>query len=100
MVSPILREFLIEQHNKYVSLRQSSEWGMRALQGTFTRLKARLTSNSVTRNYIIHSIILLHNFRTIRVGLNQIATVFNRHYEAYINIDGYDRIARYYDYDI
>lgn len=98
-LSPILREQLLELHNKYVSLRQSSEWGMRALQGTFTRLKARLTSNSETRHFILHSIVLLHNFRTLRVGLNQIATVFNRHYEAYINVEGYDRIARYYDND-
>jgi hypothetical protein len=92
-----LRRIYIEIHNRYVSLRQSSEWGMRALQGTFTRLKSRLTSNLLTRHYIIHSIILLHNFRTAKVGLNQIATVFNKYYEPYINLDPYDRIARYYD---
>jgi hypothetical protein len=32
----------------------------------------------------------------VHVGLNQIATVFNPHYEQYINLDGYDRIARYF----
>ena len=35
-LSPILRAQIINLHNKYVSLRQSSEWGMRALRGTFT----------------------------------------------------------------
>lgn len=30
------------------------------------------------------------------MGLNQIATVFNPEYEQYINLDGYDRIARYF----
>jgi hypothetical protein len=70
---------------------------MRALQGTFSRLKSRLTSNSRIRHAVINSILLLHNFRTSRVGLNQIAVVFNPHYEAAININGYDRIARYYD---
>ena len=29
-------------------------------------------------------------------GLNQIATVFNPHYDQYVNVDGYDRIARYF----
>ena len=52
-----------------------------------------------TRYNIIYSIILLHNLRTERVGLNQIATVFNPHYDQFINIEGYDRIARYYDYE-
>ena len=47
------------------------------------------------RFYLILSIILLHNFRTEYLGLNQIATVFNMYY-ININIDGYERIARYY----
>ena len=45
---------------------------------------------------IIFAIALLHNFRTKYVGLNQIATVFNPHYEQYINFAGYDKIRRYY----
>jgi hypothetical protein len=92
-----LRNWVYTLHNIYVSLRQASEWGMRALQGSFSRLKSRLTSNTEIRGEIILSIILLHNFRTSLVGLNQIATVFNEHYEQYINIEGYDRIARYYE---
>ena len=40
---------------------------------------------------------LRQNFRTHYVGLNQISTVFNPLYEQYVNIDNYDRIARYYD---
>jgi hypothetical protein len=78
------------------SMRQCSEWGMRALQGTFSRLKARLGSNKKKRGKIIHSIILLHNFRTYYVGLNQIATVFNPHYEQYVNLENYDRIRNYF----
>jgi hypothetical protein len=79
-----------------VSLRQSSEWGMRALQGTFARLKSRLTSDKVKRGEIVLSIALLHNYRTELIGLNQISTVFNPEYEEYISLDGYDRIARYF----
>jgi hypothetical protein len=70
---------------------------MRALQGSFTRLKSRLPSNKTKRKEIIFTICLLHNFRTHVVGLNQIATVFNPEYEAFINMENYDRIARYYE---
>ena len=48
----------------YRSLCQSSEWGMRALQGIFTRLKSLLTSKNLKRKYTIGIILLLHNFRT------------------------------------
>ena len=37
----------------YLSLRQSSEWGMRALQGTFTILKSRFTINKLKRKYVV-----------------------------------------------
>ena len=96
-LSPIVKDLLIERSNIYVSLRQSSEWGMRSLQGSFSRLKSRLSSNKPWRHSVILCIVLLHNFRTEYVGLNQIATVFNPHYEQSINIYGYDRIARYYN---
>ena len=60
-------------------------------------LKYRLPSDELKRKFIIGSIVLLHNFRTHYVGLNQIATVFNLLYEEYLNIENYDRIARFYD---
>ena len=60
------RDRFIRKSSVHVSLRQASEWGMRALQGSFSRLKARLS--------LILSILLLHNFRTQYMGLNQIAT--------------------------
>jgi len=69
---------------------------MRALQGTFCRLKSRLMSDVDVRHDTILSCILLHNFRTHEVGLNQIAIVFNPEYEQFINIEGYDRISNYF----
>ena len=87
-----MRQMLLQRHNMYVSL-----WGMRALQGTFNRLKYRLPSDKLKRKYIIGSIVLPHNFRTHNVGSNQIATIFKPLYDQYINIDNYDRISRYYD---
>ena len=95
-LAPLLRRQLLDRANIYTSLRQVSEWGMRALQGTLARLTTRLTSDSKKRHDLIVSIVLLHNLRTDLMGVNQIATVFNPEYEQYINIDGYDRIARYF----
>lgn len=95
-LAPQLRDTLLALHAVYISLRQASEWGMKALQGSFSRLKSRLPSHRHTRRSIIYSCVLLHNFRTQHSGLNQIATVFNVHYENYVNIEGYDKIARYF----
>ena len=38
----------------------------------------------------------MHNFRTEKVGRNQIAEVSDPEYESVINIHGYDHIRRYY----
>ena len=95
-LAPNLVNLLSEKHNKAISLRQSSEWGMRALQGSFSRLQSSLTSNKRKRHEILSAIVLLHNFRTEYVGLNQIATVFNPFYKQCVYLDGYDRIARYF----
>ena len=80
----------------FTSLRQAAEWGMRALQGLLSRLKARLGSNKKKRGIVLLSIVLLHNLRTHYVGLNQIATVFNPEYEQYSNLENYDRIRNYF----
>ncbi len=93
---PTMREYMLRVSNVYVSLRQSSEWGMRALQASFPRFKKRLPSDAKQRRLVIQSIILTHNFRTCIVGRNQINTVFDPEYERYINLEGYDRIGQYY----
>ena len=84
-LAPNLRPYLIHLSNVYVSLRQASEWGMRGLQGTFPRCKKRLPGNQFKRKLVIQSIVLVHNFRTETVGLNQIKTVFDPEYENYIS---------------
>jgi hypothetical protein len=66
----IVRELLLVRIRRYIiSLRQSAEWGMRVLQGTFTRLKSRLTSNNRMRKLVIETEVLLSNFCTAHVGL-------------------------------
>ena len=66
-----LRTYLLKISNVYVSLRQASKWGMRGLQGTFPRFKKRLPGNLVKQKLVIQSIVLVHNFKTEIVGLNQ-----------------------------
>jgi hypothetical protein len=69
---------------------------MRGMQGSFPRCKKRLPSDSRKRRIVLESIVLIHNFRTELVGSNQIKTVFDPEYERVINLEGYDRISKYY----
>ena len=88
------RREVLQRHNIYVSLSQSSEWGMRSLHGTFTRNKRRMTSIKRKRILILSVVVLLHNFCTEVVGWNQLVTVFNVEYESFVNIRNYDRISQ------
>ncbi|CAD6939796.1 unnamed protein product [Tilletia laevis] len=56
--------------------RQAAEWGMRALQGAFGRLDLRLPTHKRKRALLLTTIFSLHNFRTRKVGLNQIKEVY------------------------
>ena len=56
---------------------QAAEWGMRALQGSFPRLKCRMVyEERGERQLILESIVLLYNWRANTVGINQIRTTF------------------------
>jgi hypothetical protein len=65
------------------SLRQSAEWGMRAVQGSFPRLKDRLlfSENMADHKVFLHLILMLLNFRTRKLGLNQLASTFYRTFD-------------------
>jgi hypothetical protein len=91
-----LQPYLLCLSNVYLSLQQASEWGMRGLQGSFPCCKRRLPGNPVKHKLVITSIVLIHNFRTELVGLNQIKIVFDPQYEMYISLMGYDRIRMCY----
>ena len=94
----------LRQHKYVLSIRQAAEWGMRALQGSFGRLRTPLPSNDAHRARIISVCIHLHNLRTVRIGINQIKTVFNRAWadpdgQVYGGCSGGDRISRFYNID-
>ena len=97
LLAPNVRSAAIGLHNVYTSLRQASEWGMRAIQGSFPRLKCRLPGDSKKRHDLLLTVTLLYNFRISRYGANQINTVFRDDYEQYINVHGYSNIAMFFD---
>ena len=59
------------------AMRQSAEWGMRALQSSFPRLKDRITYEETgERKIILKMMVLLFNLRSRRVGINQILNTY------------------------
>ena len=60
-----------------LSVRQSAEWGMRALQGSMPRLKSRWKFEENDERLVsLAMIALLHNYRTDNLPANQIRNVF------------------------
>jgi hypothetical protein len=69
-----------ERNKQATSLRQSAEWGMGALQGTFQRLRVSMKYEEFQeRRFILETTVLLYNWRVNTVGLNQIRSVFMPH---------------------
>ena len=61
-------------------VRQSAEWGMRGLQGSFPRMKERFFYEECgERKIVLTSVTLLYNFRAVKVGMNQIQSTFMPH---------------------
>ena len=61
------------------SLRQAAEWGMRALQSAFPRLKDTIryeVDGGTERKIMLKLVVLLYNFRVEHVGLNQIRNTY------------------------
>ncbi|TFY80401.1 hypothetical protein EWM64_g3612 [Hericium alpestre] len=75
----------IEERNLFnrelLSYRQTAEWGMRALQGSFGRLRVPLEiRHSERRANLLETCVRLHNLHTNRVGINQIQAVYCQHW--------------------
>ena len=61
-----------------LSYRQTAEWGMRCLQGSFGRLRIPLDiGDDAGRAHLLEICMRLHNLRAERVGHNQIRTVYS-----------------------
>lgn len=79
----------IQHQISLVSVRQSAEWGMRALQGAFPRLKTVLPANGKRRLVTLHLATRLHNLRTRLVGHNHITTTWMPELLKDATINGY-----------
>jgi len=64
-------------------LRQCAEWGMRAIQGSFPRLKDKLlfSESLENRKVFLNLITMLLNFRTRRIGFNQLMSTYYPRFE-------------------
>ncbi|KAF8519072.1 hypothetical protein JB92DRAFT_2828572 [Gautieria morchelliformis] len=59
-----------------LSYRQMAEWGMRALQGGFGRLRVPLTVHPKRRLLLLHVVVRTYNVHIRCIGLNQIWAVY------------------------
>jgi hypothetical protein len=58
-------------------MRQSVEWGMRAIQSSFPLLKDRFVNEeNGERKLMLRMMILLYNLRARKVGINQIRNTY------------------------
>jgi len=81
---PIIKDATFEEscrakrlNDQATSLRQLSEHGMRMIQGQFPRLKDHMQYEETgERKIIMHLMILLYNYQTAKVGINQILNTF------------------------
>ena len=71
-----------------MSVRQSAEWGMRALQGSMPRLKARWHYEERDERFIgPHVMMFLHNYKANNMDLNQICSVHWNPYQQALQND-------------
>jgi len=71
------RKYVLRLSRAILSYRQTAEWGMRELQGSFGRLRIPLGIEDMEKRAdLIESCFRLHNLRTRLVGINQIRNVY------------------------
>lgn len=74
---PQERDQRLAYDRELLSYRQTAEWGMRAVQGVFGRLRIPLEANDDEgRANLLETCMRLANVRTKRVGINQIRNVY------------------------
>ena len=79
----------IRINNEATSMRQSAEWGMRAFQSSFPRIKDRIffeRGRQTERRLILKLLVRLFNYRAREVGINQILNTYMPHLKIEGNI--------------
>ena len=73
----VQRRYVLELSRSILSYRQTAEWGMRELQGSFGRLRIPLGIEDMDKRAdLIETCFRLHNLRTRLIGINQIKNVY------------------------
>jgi hypothetical protein len=68
---------LLAFNRQLLSYRQTAEWGNRALQGCFGRLRVPLEIGHQNRcGEFLENVVRQHNLHTRRIGINQICNVY------------------------
>lgn len=74
---PIEQQEALQLNRQLLSYRQTAEWGMRTLQGSFGRLRVPLpVGNDALRKQLLETCVRLSNVRARCVGINQIRNVY------------------------
>ena len=76
-----LNRMLRHIRKQATAMRQSAEWGMRAFQSSFSRVKDRIQWEVFgKRRNMLKMMILLFHFHTDMVGINQILNFYKEHW--------------------
>lgn len=74
---PLARDALLRFNRQLLSYRQTAEWGMRTIQGSFGRLRVPLPiASDKSRRRLLENCCRLTNLRARRVGISQIRSVY------------------------
>lgn len=74
---PVEQALALRVNRQLLSYRQTAEWGMRTLQGSFGRLRVPLPIKSEeSRRELLEICVRLNNLRARCVGINQIRNVY------------------------
>jgi DDE superfamily endonuclease len=69
--------YRVEVNKEATSMRQSAEWGVQALQGSFPRLTDHFIYEEKGEwRLIVQTCLLLYNLRAQKVGINQIKNLY------------------------
>lgn len=91
---PVLQRQALDFNTHLVSYRQTAEWGMRTLQGSFGRLRVPLPINSPEkRQRLLLTCCYLTNVRARRVGISQIRNVYVPVWRASEDDELWDRLG-------
>lgn len=100
---PVERARVVQLDRAIVSHRQNAEWGMRAIQSSFERLRLPLPVDASERALLLQVVVHLHQLRVRVLGINQTARFYeDREEESFSTLRFSDIRARsrartYYD---